>query len=477
MVFNSFEFIVFLSAGLFLYWTFFSGSAKAQNWLLLAASLFFYGWWDPILLLCGKNLFHIKTERKRSALLYLHVVISGATLCFFKYFNFFADQFHVTGSSPANSNVIKILFPLGLSFYTFKNLSYVLDLYKGRSETVATLPDYLVYTTFFPSIVSGPIDKSAPFLQQISEKRKLNSEAAFSNINLIALGFFKKIMIADSVAGFVDRIFTQPAQYSTATVIGGVFLYAFQIYTDFSGYSDIAKGVAGLFGINIMANFNFPFFSKNITEFWRRWHISLSTWLNDYLFNPLAITFRNLGLNGVYLAILVTFIVSGIWHGEGLPYLVWGLLHAIYYIPMVYFGSSFSGITTGKSGTNSLNFRNLPAVLITFIEVSFALIFFRAASLSQAFLILQRFVGLGAAGVKLPINLQQLYKGLISIALLFIYELAVFQNEKYRFTNFANVIKNDTAKFCFRVFVYCCLFWVLILWGGEGNKSFIYVKF
>ena len=488
MVFNSIEFVVFLLISLTLYWCFFSKTAKGQNLLLLASSLFFYGWWDMRLLgmlvalssftwYCGTTIFQSGSNRKRSFYLYLHVLVSVGVLFVFKYFNFFSDHFHIQGVTFVNGNIVRILFPLGLSFYSFKNLSYVLDLYKDRSETVGTFGEYLVYAMFFPCIVSGPIDKSGPFLTQLAQKKKITLNEVFRNVNLIALGFFKKIMIADSIAGYVDKVFAQPGQSGSLFVLLGVVLYAFQIYADFSGYSDIAKGVAGLFGIDILANFNFPFFSRNIAEFWRRWHISLSTWLNDYVFNPLAISFRNLGLYGVYLAILVTFVISGIWHGEGWPFLVWGLLHALYYIPMVFLGGSFSGITTGKAGNQHLSIRQLPAILFTFTEVCFALVFFRASSITQAFDVLKRAVGQGAILAGKTADIHQIYKGLIAIALLLTYEIVTFNNPKFRFSKLVESITNSTARYCVKIGVYSCIFWILILWGGGGNKSFIYVKF
>ena len=490
MIFNSLEFLLFLLITFTLYWSVFKKTAIGQNILLLIASYFFYGWWNMKLLALlivlntityyiGLFISNTENDRKRKYLMYGHVLINILILCFFKYFNFFYNSIIQSHTATSTYNIVKILFPLGLSFYTFKNLSYILDIYKRKIEPTKNYLNFSLYISFFPCIVSGPIDKPKVFLQQIANKRVFNNNTFTDSINLILLGFFKKIIIADSIATFVDNIFNKSGQYNSAYVFFGVILYSFQIYADFSGYSDLAKGIAGLFGINIVANFNFPFFSKNIAEFWRRWHISLSTWLNDYVFNPLAIEFRYWGSHGIYLAIVITFIISGIWHGEGFTFLIWGLLHALYYSPIIYSNKQFTGISTPNSSSNNLlNYKAIPKILWTFILVTFALIFFRSNTVSQAFSILQQIGKFDFSNQVLSfanIDSIQLYKGLVGIVILFIYDYIMYNSIKI--ANPLDFIFKGKLSIYGRIVLYSFIFWALILWGGEGNKTFIYVQF
>ena len=394
MIFNSLPFLVFLFSAFVVYWGACSRTAQMQNVLLLLAGCVFYAWWDYRLLalLLGSAVFSFymgkalhkeeDDEARRNLLFYTHVGVSVGVLCLYKYFNFFEGLYYRNDPAALHS-AFRLLFPLGLSFYTFSNISYVFDIYKGKTEATESLVDYCLFVSFFPKIVSGPIEKAGKFLPQLRQKRVLEYDAGIAALKLIVLGYFKKVVVADSVSPFVDTIFSAPHAYNSPILLWGAILYAFQIYADFSGYSDIAKGVAALFGIQLTANFNYPFFSKDIGDFWRRWHISLSTWLNDYVFNPTAIALRNFGNNGIYIAIVVTFAVSGIWHGEGLTFLVWGLLHAVYYVPVIYRQEMFSGIS-GNAGNEKLRFADLPKVLFTFLLVVFALIFFRSDNIGSA---------------------------------------------------------------------------------------------
>jgi D-alanyl-lipoteichoic acid acyltransferase DltB (MBOAT superfamily) len=283
-------------------------------------------------------------------------------------------------------------------------------------------------------------------------------------LKLIIIGYFKKVVIADSISPFVDSLFSSPTAYGSGVLILGAFLYAFQIYADFSGYSDIARGVAGLFGIDLMVNFEYPFFSKNVGEFWRRWHISLSTWLNDYVFKPVAIEMRNWGNHGIYIAIMTTFLVSGLWHGEGYTYLTWGLLHAIYYLPLVYGGDVFTGITTGQQKFGQLKLRDIPAVMLNFFLVVFALLFFRSPSLGSAITYLSGITNFHKTGGKslLSSNTEiiQFTKSLLGIIVLVCLDLWCYHGKK---------LNN---------FIYYFLLLLIVFMGSYSNSiSFIYFKF
>jgi alginate O-acetyltransferase complex protein AlgI len=473
MLFNSFVFLSFLVVVFLLYWFVFNKNEKTQNLCLLLASWFFYGFWNVKLLAlviaagsftyyAGIQIGKMDEENpNRRRFFRFFVVAQILLLCTFKYFNFFVDEF--TKVTSATHLATHLLFPLGLSFYTFSNLSYIMDVYQGKLEADPNWVNLNLFTGYFPKIISGPIEKPKPFLAAISRKRIFDASNAIECLKLIVFGYFKKVVVADSVSPFVDNVFGAPSQYSSGVLALTAILYAFQIYADFSGYSDIARGVSGLFGIDLMVNFRFPFFSKDIGEFWRRWHISLSTWLNDYVFKPAAIEFRNLGRHGIFLAIVVTFFVSGIWHGEGITFIVWGMLHALYYIPVIYGSEYFAGITAGGTNDRILS-GNIPKVLLTFILVVFALIFFRAENMVVAKDFLTGMVHFGAGHHKSLIatntEMVQMVKSIGSVLILIFLD-GMFASK--------GRIGNS---------VYYLLLALIVLMGSYSNTlSFIYFKF
>jgi alginate O-acetyltransferase complex protein AlgI len=397
MLFNSIDFIVFLPIIFLLYWFFCDGNARIQNTLLLVASYFFYSCWDYrflFLLLFSTALDYFaaikmsdsRKARRKKGILWLTMGVNLAFLGVFKYYNFFSSSFAEALSKigiTADFWTVNVVLPVGISFYTFHGLSYVIDVYKGRIKPETDFVNYSLFVSFFPLLVAGPIERATHLLPQIGQQRSFNHVNAVDGLRQILWGFFKKVVIADGCARYVNQIFDNSSDYTGSTLVFGAILFAFQIYCDFSGYSDIAIGTARLFGINLIRNFAFPYFARDIAEFWRRWHISLSSWFKDYLYIPLG------GSRvGPWLKIRNTFIiflVSGIWHGANWTFVVWGVIHALYFLPLLMLNSNRTNlhvVAYGKmfpSVSESLN------IILTFGLVTFAWIFFRAENLTHAF--------------------------------------------------------------------------------------------
>lgn len=298
MWFNSWEFLLFLPVVLIFYYIF---THRVQNIWLLIASYFFYGWWDwrfLFLIFLSTSVYYFVAlfiynntdDKKRRLVFYLSIAVNLGLLCVFKHYNFFVDSFVSLGSTIGinlETPVIRILLPVGISFYTFQAMSYTIDVYRSIQKPAKNFFDFALYVCYFPQLVAGPIERASSLLPQILNKRKVNAEMIQSGMLLILIGFFKKIAIADTAAVGVEEVFSNPSRFSSWFLWKGLYLFSIQIYCDFSGYSNIARGVSKLFGIELMENFQAPYFSRNIIEFWRRWHISLSTWFRDYLFIPL----------------------------------------------------------------------------------------------------------------------------------------------------------------------------------------------
>jgi D-alanyl-lipoteichoic acid acyltransferase DltB (MBOAT superfamily) len=316
----------------------------------------------------------------------LSILINIGLLCYFKYLNFFIDSFSQLVASldfQVNTQSLEIILPIGISFYTFHGVSYVLDIYYGRIKADKNLVDYSLFVSFFPLLVAGPIERATLLLPQLKRKKEFSYQQAVEGCRLILWGMFKKVVVADSLAPIVDHIFKEYQYQNGITLIIGAIAFTFQVYADFSGYTDIARGVSKLLGIELILNFKYPFFSKTIPEFWNRWHISLSSWLNDYVFTPLALKFRNFGKWGVFSAVFLTFSISGFWHGSGWNYIVWGMINGLYFLPFVFSKKGLKGITK-KEENNQLTLKDIPKVVLTFSLYSFSMIFFRAENLTHA---------------------------------------------------------------------------------------------
>ena len=390
MLFNSFEFLIFLPIVFALYWFVFNRSLRWQNSFILIASYFFYGWWSKRflgLLMLSTLLdycygFGVASQSKNKARLFLTLSIINnlGILCVFKYYDFFAQQLNaLLQHIGMHSDIVMlhVVLPIGISFYTFHGMSYVFDIYRGKQKPVSNVIDYAVFVGFFPLLVAGPIERAGHLLPQVQKKRTFNYSQAVEGCRLMLWGMFKKVVIADGLAGIVDMIFHDFSSCSAATLIVGAIGFSFQIYCDFSGYSDIAIGTAKLLGVELLSNFKFPYFSRDIAEFWRRWHISLSSWFKDYLYIPLGGS-KEGRLKAVRNTFII-FLVSGFWHGASWNYIVWGGIHACGFLPLLLLNRNrkhVSGVVAHNKKLPSL--KEMGQMIMTFCFVTFAWIFFRA---------------------------------------------------------------------------------------------------
>lgn len=397
MLFNSIDFAIFLPIVFFIYWFVVKNNLKTQNLFIVLASYLFYGWWDWRFLtliifstlvdfLIGVSLSKEENSKKRKILLWTSICINLGFLGFFKYYNFFLENFISAFSffgTELRASSLKIILPVGISFYTFQTLSYSIDVYKRKLEPTKDYIAFSAFVSFFPQLVAGPIERATNLLPQFYKKRKFDYSNAIDGLRQILWGLLKKMVIADNSAVFVNLIFANSDDYSGSTLVLGSIFFAFQIYGDFSGYSDIAIGTARLFGINLMQNFNYPYFSRSIAEFWRRWHISLSTWFKDYLYIPLG------GSRGGQLKnirnLFIIFVVSGFWHGAKWTFVIWGALNAVYVLPLVWTKTNRKYLDIVAKGKTWPSFKEVLSIIGTFILFCFGLIIFRANDLSHAF--------------------------------------------------------------------------------------------
>ncbi len=404
MLFNSLDFAVFLPIVFVLYWFMAKANLKLQNLLIVLASYVFYGWWDYRFLslilfstlidyFIGLRLNKTSLTINRKLLLWGSIGVNVGLLGFFKYYNFFIDNFTVAFSffgKAISPNTLNIILPVGISFYTFQTLSYTIDVYKKKLKPTNNFVAFAAFVSFFPQLVAGPIERATNLLPQFYKKRKFEYNKAVDGLRQILWGLFKKIVIADNCATYVNIIFDNYTEYSGSTLFLGGMFFAFQIYGDFSGYSDIAIGTARLFGFNLKQNFAFPYFSRDIAEFWRRWHISLSTWFRDYLYIPLGGS-RGSKWNQVR-NVFIIFLVSGFWHGANWTFIIWGGLNALYFLPILLLKRN--RINTNVVAENSLfpSIIEIFKMLATFILTVIAWIFFRSENIIQAFDYIYRIV-------------------------------------------------------------------------------------
>jgi len=396
MFFNSLDFAVFLPIVFLLYWFATNRNLTVQNFLIVVASYVFYGWWDwrflSLILFStlldfavGARLSKEENATKRKALLWLSILGNLGFLGFFKYYNFFLENFVNAFSffgMEITPNTLNIILPVGISFYTFQTLSYSIDVYKRKIEPTKDFIAFAAFVSFFPQLVAGPIERASNLLPQFYKKRTFEYDNAVDGLRQILWGLFKKIVIADNAAQMANEIFSNSAGYSGSTLAAGAIFFTFQIYGDFSGYSDIAIGTSRLFGFNLRQNFAFPYFSRDIAEFWRRWHISLSTWFRDYLYIPLGGS-RG-GTSKKTRNIFIIFIVSGFWHGANWTFIVWGALNALYYLPLLLLKKNRTNTDTVAQGRYLPTLKELLQMAITFSLTVLAWVFFRSENLGQA---------------------------------------------------------------------------------------------
>ena len=397
MLFNSFEFALFLPIIFCFYWLLQKSSLKAQNILLVVASYIFYGWWDWRFLLLmafsstldytvGLGLATEGKDKRRKALLWVSIVTNLGLLGFFKYFNFFAENFYqvftLFGKPIFDPFTLNIILPVGISFYTFQTLSYSIDVYKRKLKPTEDIIAFFAFVSFFPQLVAGPIERATNLLPQFLKKRSFDCKSSVDGLRQILWGLFKKVVVADTCAVQVNEIFANIESSSGSTLLLGLLFFSFQIYGDFSGYSDIAIGVSRLFGFNMNRNFALPYFSRDIAEFWRRWHISLSTWFRDYLYIPLGGSRGSISLK-VRNTILI-FLVSGFWHGANWTFIIWGLIHALCFLPLIISTKNRNHTNVVAEGRFLPSSKESVQLCTTFLIIMFSWVFFRARSVTEA---------------------------------------------------------------------------------------------
>lgn len=489
MLFNSLEFAIFLPIVFFLYWFATNKNLRSQNLLIVAASFLFYGWWDwrflllmvvtiTLSYLSGLVIRQVRSNReglsaRRGARLVtaLNITLNLAILGTFKYYNFFVDSFVDAFSlfgRELSPRTLQVILPVGISFYTFQALSYTIDVYRRQISPTRNLLSFFAFVSFFPQLVAGPIERATNLLPQFQRKREFHRDQAVDGLRQMLWGLFKKVVIADNCAVHADAIFQDPSAMSGSTLVLGALFFTFQIYGDFSGYSDIAIGTARLFGINLMRNFAYPYFSRDIAEFWRRWHISLTTWFRDYLYIPLG------GSRGTLMMSIrntfVIFLVSGFWHGANWTFLIWGALNALYFLPLLLAKKNRRHLEAVARGRHLPTPRETVAMAGTFALTVFAWIFFRADNLDQAFTYI--------AGIFTPsLFTLPIFPGsddAITTALLILLFLTIewFGREReYAIQDLGLRWKRPLRH---------ALYYALILslfWFGVGNQQFIYFQF
>lgn len=478
MLFNSFSFAVFVPIVFLLYWFVFQKSLRAQNVLLLLASYFFYSCWDwrfVFLLLfstgldycSGLQLDKSNNSSIRKFWFYFSIGINLSFLGVFKYFDFFVLSFRdllIRFGLSVDVLTLNIILPVGISFYTFHGLSYVIDVYKKRISAEKNFVEYAVFVSYFPLLVAGPIERATHLLPQIKVKRNFNYDQAISGLYQILWGLFKKIVIADNCAHFANEIFNDPGSYNGSTLVVGALFFTFQIYGDFSGYSDIALGTSKLFGIELLKNFAFPYFSRDIAEFWRRWHISLSSWFKDYLYIPLG------GSKGGKLIQIrntfIIFLVSGFWHGANWTFLIWGFLNALYFLPLLLTNQNRTNLGVVAQYRWLPNFKETFQILTTFGLTVFAWIFFRADSVTSAFAYIKGIFS------KSLLTLPEVRPTFLIILVMFFIVVEWHGREgNFALDNF----RNHGNRFLRWSFTFLIL--VLLFLFGKEEQQFIYFQF
>lgn len=477
MLFNSIGFLIFLPIVFCLYWFVFNKRYQNQNRLLLLASFYFYACWDwrflfLLMFSIGLDYFSgIKIENSRNKReakfwLTLSIVINLGFLGFFKYYNFFVESFaDLLGGMGFKVNIwlLNVILPVGISFYTFHGLSYVIDVYKKRISAERSFIDYAVFVSYFPLLVAGPIERATHLLPQIQKKRTFSYEQAADGMRQILWGFFKKMVIADNCAPLVNEIFTHYQTESPANLLIGAVLFAFQIYGDFSGYSDIALGVSRLFGIELLKNFAFPYFSRDIAEFWRRWHISLSSWFRDYLYIPLGGSKG--GLSMKIRNTFIIFLVSGFWHGANWTFIIWGGLNALFFMPLLIMEKNRTNIEVAAQGKWFPSFKEILQILITFSATCIAWIFFRSESVLQAFEYIKRIFSmeLFSFPAQIPVKVFALSACMLII----------------EWVNREHFHGLQIRRFnpWIRRILYGIIIYIILRYANFGNNEFIYFQF
>lgn len=499
MLFNSVSFLLFLPIVFLLYWFVTNRNLKWQNALIVGASYIFYGWWDWRFLLLiafttlcsyfsGTIILRLRTKQNDKDknplsikwITIANILINLLILGFFKYFNFFITSFVELFSMfgiTLHASTLKIILPVGISFYTFQALSYTIDVYRKKIEPTSDLLAFFAFISFFPQLVAGPIERATQLLPQFQQKRHFDYHKAADGCRQMLWGFFKKIAIADTCAIYVNEVFANYSSANGSTLLIAAVLFSFQIYGDFSGYSDIAIGCAKLFGIKLMRNFNVPYFSRDIAEFWRRWHISLTTWFRDYIYIPLGGS-RTTKAKIVRNTFII-FLVSGFWHGANWTFIAWGGYHALLFLPLILLGKNrkYTDVVATQQladGTTKRkyipNIKEILQMLFTFVFVVIGWIIFRSENITQAFDYLAGMLSFNTlkASYRFFINSNVAISAWLIVFMLIVEWL---QRDKPH-----ALTLNPNTHTCIRYAIYAIMLFLLIFFYGK-NETFIYFQF
>ncbi len=480
MLFNSIEFAVFLPIVFLLYWFAFNKNLRLQNLFIVVVSYVFYGWWDWRFLILiaftsfcswgsGLLIEKYKNEpRKAKTVSVLNIVLNLLILGVFKYYDFFVTSFaNLFLGGKTDGLLLKIILPVGISFYTFQALSYSIDVYRGKLEPTRDIIQFFAFVSFFPQLVAGPIERATNLLPQFEKSRTFDYDKAVDGMRQILWGLFKKMVVADNCAVYVERVFSSYQEQSGSTLLLAVVFFTFQIYCDFSGYSDIAIGTAKLFGIKLMRNFNMPYFSRDIAEFWRRWHISLTTWFRDYVYIPMGGS--RVGKAKVVRNTFVIFLLSGLWHGANWTFIAWGAYHSLLFLPLILTGKNRKYTNQVADGRWLPSIKETGQMLVTFLFAVIGWIIFRADSIGQAW---GYFCGICNKSLfTVPwLNLKSYYLPVVfSIFVLLVVEW--LQRDKEHAFDLSG-IKSHVLKFAIYYLMVVVLFW----FGGQ-SETFIYFQF
>ncbi len=477
MLFNSIEFVIFLPIVFLLYWFVFNRNLKLQNFFIVVVSYIFYGWWDWRFLFLiaftsfcswGSGLLiekYRETPKKAKTINVLNIVLNLLILGVFKYYDFFVTSFaNLFLDGKTDGLLLKIILPVGISFYTFQALSYSIDVYRGKLKATHDIVQFFAFVSFFPQLVAGPIERATNLLPQFEKPRKFDYDEAVDGMRQILWGLFKKVVVADNCAVYVDQVFSTYQDQTGSTLLLAAILFTFQIYGDFSGYSDIAIGTAKLFGIRLMRNFNVPYFSRDIAEFWRRWHISLTTWFRDYVYIPLGGS--RCSKAKVIRNTFVIFLLSGFWHGANWTFIAWGAYHAILFLPLILLGKNRKHTDVVAAGRLLPTLKEAGQMLLTFFLAVIGWIIFRAESIGQAW----EYVGyICNRSLFTEPNTVGISALLLNIIILIVIEW--IQREKQHSLDLSR-IKSPIIRYGV---YFATLFWLFAFGGNTVN--FIYFQF
>lgn len=482
MLFNSIPFAIFLPIVFLLYWWIGPKNIRTQNILLLGASYFFYACWDwrfLFLLLfstlldyyTGLKMEQTENQKARKFWFWLSITANLGFLGIFKYYNFFAESFAQALAGigfTVHPSTLAFILPVGISFYTFHGLSYVIDIYRKRISTEKNFIDYGLFVSFFPLLVAGPIERATHLLPQLKGERIFDLDAMKDGLRQILWGLFKKIVIADQCAQYANIIFNNSDNLNGSSLAFGALFFTFQIYGDFSGYSDIALGTARLFGIDLLRNFAYPYFSRDIAEFWRRWHISLSGWFRDYVYIPLGGS--KTGTFKKVRNIFIIFILSGLWHGANWTFIAWGALNAIYFLPLLLTNRNRNNLEITAKGKLLPSLKEITGITVTFCLTVLAWIFFRAENIQHAF----SYIGtLFSRSLFTAPNFEEKTKGmvLLAVTVLFMFIEWLGREEAYAIRQFG-INRKRPVRWAF----YYMLIAAIVLYSGK-EQQFIYFQF